>query len=247
MASVRGVIDAVSGTSCHSRRTSRRGPASPRDSTARRRDRYGTARRVHPVELPEHAQLPVRMDAGGPVRVRHHRVERRREGIGGVEEQQVGDRGVIGRLPGRCQAVASPCHVALARGHGLERQHERSAGRGGGQRARPRGEARVSDDGRDPLVGAQRESRSDGAVGEERVVGEVVRRDHDTGVAPPEQRRLVVEGLERGGVRGRIVLPCIWYVEAPVFGLRVPGIVERARPRCEMEGGRGVVSRYVRL
>ena len=97
------------------------------------------------------------------------------------------------------------------------------------------------------FTASEDEGRARRLVGQESVLREVVRRNDDAGIAPPEHADLVVRIRERLRIPGRITLPTLGRVGAPVLGLRLPWIVERPSPRCELERRRGIVARDVGL
>src|SRR5207249_3572214 len=92
------------------------------------------------------------------------------------------------------------------------------------------------------FAASEHEPRACGLAGQGGVLREVVRRNHDTGVAPPEHADLVVQIFQRLRVAGRVALPSFQRLGAPVLGLRVPGTVERPSARRELERGRATTS-----
>src|SRR5229473_8346896 len=97
------------------------------------------------------------------------------------------------------------------------------------------------------FAASENERRPGGSARQGGVLREVVRRNHDAGIAPPEHPDLVVQIFEGLRIPGRIALATLQRLEAPVLGLRLRGIVERTSTWRELERRRGVVARDVRL
>src|SRR5213076_1952708 len=84
------------------------------------------------------------------------------------------------------------------------------------------------------FAASEHERRACGPASQGGVLREVVRRNHDTGIAPPEHPDLVVQIFEGLRIPGRVALATSQRLGDPVLGLRVPEPLrgrERYAPR----------------
>src|SRR2546429_6021175 len=86
------------------------------------------------------------------------------------------------------------------------------------------------------FAASEHERRACGPASQGGVLREVVRRNHDTGIAPPEHPDLVVQIFEGLRIPGRVALATSQRLGDPVLGLRVPGIIERTSAWREQIG-----------
>jgi len=114
--------------------------------------------------------------------------------------------------------VARASHPALRGVNDLETQKLATAWRGRGEDVGSVQASLVVSDDQVVLIASEDEGRVRRPVGEHGVPGKVVRRHHDTGVAPPEDGQLVAQVLKRLRVDGRVALPRSRRVDTPVRG-----------------------------